>query len=139
VAQGGDYHAKEGRGCGICLGHTDDALLFTLDGDATNTSLRRADDTPLALEVNHRKFELNGSLSLWHCKGHAEWACRFCLNPDGTLSPAQNAEVVVGVAGTGKTELVLVDKGDEARRLIFRSAASGLGAFMAQLQVQLRV
>jgi hypothetical protein len=67
--------------------------------------IRLASDPDLSLEVNYRKMEVNNTISLWSCDGHREWAVRWFLNNDGTLSPAQNKSLVLGDHG-GQVRLV---------------------------------
>ena len=92
----------------------------------------------LALEVNWRKFEVDNEVSLWGSNDPAnrQWACRFCLLPDGTLSPVAlrgplgRVEIgppvpkglVLGIGAEG-TNLILVRQDDTARRLLFRPVA----------------
>ena len=143
VLRGTGYEpGKDGRGHAVGVGAATSAALFKMDGQLTDMAIRKADDTQLALEVNFRKFELNGSLSLWYCKGHEEWACRFRMNSDGTVTPLDNqrkpvAQLVIGVTEQGGSDLSLVARDDAACRLVFLSGGdSGLEQQMAALRTR---
>ena len=76
-------------------------------------------------------MEVNNTISLWSCNGHREWAVRWFLNNDGTLSPAQNKSLVLGDHG-GQARLVtpqsperlVVEKGAEVVARIAKEQAS---------------
>jgi len=128
-----------GSGRGVTLGAADGGLCFVLDGDPSSyMAVRLRDDARLALEVNWRKFEVDNEVSLWGSNEPAnrQWACRFCLLPDGTLSPVAlrgplgrveiGPPVPKGLAlgiGAEGTNLILVRQDDTARRLLFRPVA----------------
>ena len=88
--RGKPYKMDKGRGRGICFGPASEAAMFIADGSIHSMAVRVADDPELALEVNHRKFEKGNKLSAWFSKGHPEWALRFTLNADRSLSPLDN-------------------------------------------------
>mmetsp|Transcript_28452 Transcript_28452/g.37187 ORF Transcript_28452/g.37187 Transcript_28452/m.37187 type:complete len:709 (-) Transcript_28452:570-2696(-) len=123
ILNGGPYHLKQhnGRGNGICVGSSAEALLVSMDGPCDNMVIRIFGDEELALEVNHRKYEVGSSLSLWSCIGHKEWACRFSFNEDRTISPVNNGSVMstlaVGVEEGGQG-LILVSRDDLERRIV---------------------
>ena len=126
-----------GRGCQIGVGPAVDALSFVMEGEPSDCILRRLDDPDLALEVAWRKLEVGTPLSLWHNTGHREWACRFRIHADNTVSPIDwhtgiASDLVLGVKG-GSMEVVLVRPDDTPRRLVF-SFVDGqqLEAFRAQ-------
>ncbi|CAK9063091.1 unnamed protein product, partial [Durusdinium trenchii] len=114
-----------GRGHGIFLGPLSTAPLLFADGPPERMAVRRDDDRDLALEVNHRKFKVDNPLSFWangfgeNCK--REWAAKFCLHSDGTISPESQDHLVLGVRLNehGVPSVVLVEARAE-RRLALR-------------------
>jgi len=58
-------------------------------------------------------------MSMWYCKGHPEWGCRYCLNSDWTISPESHANLVIGVQ-SGKQSLHLVSRDDKKHRIVFQ-------------------
>ena len=63
----------------------------------------------------------DNAIALWSCDGHPEWAARWVLNKDGTLSPAQSKNVVLG-DHSGHAELV---GPDSPERLIIKNFVGG--------------
>lgn len=122
----GTGHGGRGRGIGIVLAER--AVPFVLEGSRCSHVLRLAEDSDLALEVNHRRMDIDNPLSLWSISGHRDWACRFSLGPDGTIAPAVGHNggrpVVLGIKGDKSRELVLVDHEDHERRIIVSSGTS---------------
>eukprot|EP00439_Symbiodinium_sp_Y106_P022339 s799_g2.t1 len=125
----GEAGPHGGRGQGIHLHAATTAAKFRMDGPKDNMAIRKHGDEDLAMEVAHRKMVPNSDVTLW-CVGlhepHREWACRFCMNDDGTISPCDKGnpckDVVIGVhvgEGWKRTGLVLVHREDTKRRLVF--------------------
>ncbi|CAE7747088.1 unnamed protein product [Symbiodinium sp. CCMP2592] len=125
----GEAGPHGGRGQGIHLHAATTAAKFRMDGPKDNMAIRKHGDEDLAMEVAHRKMVPNSDITLW-CVGlhepHREWACRFCMNDDGTISPCDKGnpckDVVIGVhlgEGWKRTGLVLVHREDTKRRLVF--------------------
>ncbi|CAE7703756.1 unnamed protein product [Symbiodinium sp. CCMP2456] len=125
----GEAGPHGGRGQGIQLHAATAAAKFRMDGPKDNMAIRKHGDEDLAMEVAHRKMVPNSDVTLW-CVGlhepHREWACRFCMNDDGTISPCDKGnpckDVVIGVhlgEGWKRTGLVLVHREDTKRRLVF--------------------
>ncbi|CAE7227719.1 ATG26, partial [Symbiodinium sp. KB8] len=146
----GEEHRREkgeagplgGRGQGIHLHAATTAAKFRMDGPKDNMAIRKHGDEDLAMEVAHRKMIPNSDVTFW-CVGlhepHREWACRFCMNDDGTISPCDKGkpckDVVIGVhlgEGWKRTGLVLVHREDTKRRLVFFQG-SELKAHVADL------
>ncbi len=70
-------------------------------------ALRLTSDPALSLECEGRKFNVGDRVSLWSVDGHPEWAVRWVLNDDGTVSPLNNRDVCLGVnSGTNTPMLV---------------------------------
>ena len=99
--KGAGYSFKKGKidGCGhgICVGSAEGSCYFVMDGTWEKMALRIDHDQDLALEVNYRKMTVGTAISTWCTKGHREYACRFCLNPDMTISPKGVSSVALGV------------------------------------------
>eukprot|EP01052_Picozoa_sp_SAG31_P046661 SAG31_NODE_9009_length_1349_cov_0.922400_1_plen_392_part_10 len=133
-----------GRGQGLMVASVEVGQFFTFDGDITvGAAVRLRDDPALALEVDWRKYEVGTRVSLWASgdPSHRQWAHRFKLNDDHTLSPighrvgpAVPPGFVLGVADGG---LILVVQDDLARRIIFRSAHQ-MAARLDELEQQRR-
>ena len=121
----GDHYDVEnlphyaGRGHAIGLGDAVHALpvVFVPTGDSKSFFIRWAEDRELGFEVDNRKMEPGAHLSTWSCHDPAsgdvkpEWAVRFLRNGDGTISPADAPQLVIG-ATPRKQELTLVKSGD---------------------------
>ena len=120
--QGSVYELPQfnGRGMGLSIEEGIPSLCFTCEGEPSKSmAIRKSDDRALSIEVNARKFVTGSQISLWSIKGHPEWACRFSLNSDMTISPAENKEVVLGVIPFNKTQIYLVNKNDHEHKMIF--------------------
>eukprot|EP00462_Mataza_sp_D1_P022061 CAMPEP_0175125886 /NCGR_PEP_ID=MMETSP0087-20121206/3550_1 /TAXON_ID=136419 /ORGANISM="Unknown Unknown, Strain D1" /LENGTH=193 /DNA_ID=CAMNT_0016407743 /DNA_START=32 /DNA_END=609 /DNA_ORIENTATION=- len=115
-----------GRGQAIKVGPAKNACSLVRDGNMDAFALRVQSDQDLALEVNFRKNEVGTPLSVWCNIGHRDWACRFSLNPDMTISPTGHSRLVLGVdlAHSPPDTLILVQDTDTARRLVFSSSGS---------------
>jgi hypothetical protein len=122
IVPAGDHYdvAKfNGRGHAICLGDAAHALpvVFEPTGDSRSFFIRWAEDRELSFEVNFRKMEPGADLSSWCCRDpksgnvKPEWAVRFLRNGDGTISPADAPQLVIG-AKARKQQLTLVQSGD---------------------------
>lgn len=111
-----------GRGWALCpLKIQDNSIVehFKFDGSSIqNCAIRLARDNPLALEINFRKIKAGSTLSLWHNTGHSNWASRFCMNDDMSLSPIENRNLVVGM-GTDNKSIGLVWKADVKNKFTF--------------------
>ena len=100
--RGKGYKVKgQGRGCSVCFDSAASATKFVADGNLHNMAVRVADDRDLSLEINHRKFAVGNALSVWSNDGHPEWALRFTMNGDGSLTPLRDgkpeANLAVGI------------------------------------------
>ena len=118
-----DLPKSNGRGNNITIEELNEQLRFEnfyFDGNPYESmTIRKSDDKELALEVNHRKYEAGNDLSLWYCNGHFEWACRFRLNPDMTISPVDNESLVLGVSSCFFKKIIFVKNSDDERKMIF--------------------
>ncbi|CAK9092134.1 unnamed protein product, partial [Durusdinium trenchii] len=110
VLRGSGYSPKpEARGHQIGLGFSKSALLVSFDGIPEDAmAIRKFDDQDLALEVNHRKYEVGNGTSLWNHLGVRANALKFTMNSDRTLSP-YGRHLVLG-AKQGTAEIVLVKR-----------------------------
>lgn len=136
VVNGGGYGDKNGRGIGIKIGPAEDAILFRMDGTSPQTmALRLSHDKDLALEVNWRKMEVGTALSAWCNKNHPEWALRFTLNSDWTISPESSPNLVLGVQYQ-KEGLQLVSRDDEKQRLVFQPFKQAAGALRERVEAK---
>ena len=107
----------KGKGCQLSVLKTASTRLeppsFTRDttlaglGFMGGFALRLTTDPALSLECEGRKFSVGDRVSLWSVDGHPEWAVRWVLNDDGTVSPLNNRDVCLGLnSGTNTPMLV---------------------------------
>ena len=80
--------------------------------------VRLEDHGLLALEINFRKIEPGCCLSLWVNSQHQEWASRFCMNNDSTISPIENKNLVLGL-GDDNIGISLVWQNQKNRAFTF--------------------
>ena len=130
-----EHSVHGGRGNGINIQSSSSSVLppkfVASDFNGEQFTVRLATDPDLSLEVNYRKMEANNGCSLWFIGGHREWAVRWVLNNDGTLSPAQNKSVVLGEQD-GKPILV---SSQSPQRLIIEHAADVVAKITKELAV----
>ena len=135
--KGKEYKVKgkgfQGRGRGVAFGSAVEATNFVADGSLHSLAVRVANDPDLSLEINHRKLEVGATLSVWYNIGHPEWACRWTINADSSLSPlGKNGKplkhLAVGIK-KGSGEAILVRNNDVTQKVIF-----AFGGNMASLQ-----
>ena len=119
-----------GRGFNLRVGPAAEAAEWVSEGTSSNMRIRAASDRVCNLDLDHGRCALDNSVNVWGTLEKPEWAQRFVLQPDGTLSPVSSVsgELVLGVAIEDEEDphckpVVLVRRSDEARRLIFGGAA----------------
>jgi hypothetical protein len=131
-----DMPKFNGRGMGLSIEEGAPSLRFICDGEiGKSMALRKSDDRGLSLEVNSRRFVLGSQISLWSINEHPEWACRFCLNSDLTISPLNNKEVVLGILSSNRTQIYLVNRSDHDHKMIFEMSNQALEKY-AQLAAE---
>ena len=125
--RGKGYKSKgkgwSGRGCAVGFGSAASASKFIADGNVHSMAVRVANDRDLALEINHRKFEVGGHVSVWSNDGHPEYAVRFTVNADHSLTPLDNSgkpqkHLAVGIK-KGTTDAILVRMDDAEQKVTF--------------------
>lgn len=106
----------------LAIGPAAECLTFVVDG----LYLRRSDNYALALDVERSRYTPGAHVTLFpNNLGDNQ---KFSLNPDGSISPAQNASLVIGCLDDG---LVLVSKDDVGHRLLFRNMDTAMVAYSA--------
>eukprot|EP00434_Breviolum_minutum_P006369 symbB.v1.2.005621.t2/scaffold309.1/size276354/2 len=122
-----ETHDVGGRGHGTLWGPLSKAPLLFADGPPDRMAIRKDDDRDLALFCPGLSDGVE--VTFWAIgleKCHREWATQYCMNEDGTLSPVKAKDLVVGVsekqpATPGMGRVVLVDKSDTSRRIVFKT------------------
>lgn len=105
--------------------------FIATDFNGEQFAIRLASDPDLSLSVGYGKFEANNSCSLWFSTGHPEWAHRWVLNSDGTLSPAKNKSLVLGDQD-GKPTLF---DSQSPQRLIIEHSAEVVARITKELEI----
>ena len=129
VLQGKAYDIPKanGRGMGLAIEEREPVLNFICDGEPhVSMAIRKNDDSELSFEVSGRKFEAGVQISLWSINGHPEWACKFILNSDMTISPVNNKEVVLGIIPNKKTLIHLISKNDDENKMHFEMSSDDM-------------
>ena len=115
IIRGEGFAIPTGRGCGLLVGPVFEGLQFIIDGTDPVT-LIMADDPELSLELAEGRSMAVGTGVIAWSFGSKENLCPFIFGADGTLSPAQDASVCLGVDNGA---VILVAKADKERRLVF--------------------
>ena len=105
--------------------------------------IRSARDDLMGLDVSHGKMEVDNPVNLWGTVEEPAWSWAYVLGADGTIGPAKLPHVpaactrlCLGIeareagAATG-SKVVLVDRSDAQRRIIFLGRVARLGATAA--------
>lgn len=87
----------------LTVGPACDACEFTLAGDLlSGCTLFRKSDRRQWLENDHGRKEVGTPIHCWGCIERPEWARRYALAADGTMSPVPNPnQLCLGVKREG--------------------------------------
>ena len=135
----GSTRTLHGRGVQLRVGPPASAATFVMSGGGTtgNVQIRGAHDDLMGLDVSHGKMEADNPVNLWGTVEEPTWAQTYTLAGDGTIGPAKLPHVPAACARfclgieAGKasgSKVVLVDRSDTRRRIVFLGRVARLGA-----------